>query len=175
MSYGNNDIGGYLSNAFFGTALYQACTTGDISATWEKVMEKTYSEVKRLIKDQEPYYVINLKQTPTTPPPASTPVNVIAAEPTFAGELATLLDGSHSEEWLNNQVNYLANKYFTSDSKVITVGRNGTTILEHEAARLYLRRIATSGKISKINVVNEKINSGGKHSYIKVQEIRKSK
>lgn len=180
-SYGGPGIGGVFSDAFFGTALYKACK-GEIPPTWEKVLGAVTSVVKDMTKEnkegiQEPYYEIKLKSSPTPPPPTptSTPQPVIAAEPTFASELATLMDGSHSEEWLNNQVNYLANKYFTSESKVITVGRNGTTIIEHEAARLFLRRIAMSGNISKINVINEKINSGGKHSYIKVQEIRKSK
>lgn len=177
VSYGNKKIGGFLSNAFFGTALYQACSTGEIPATWEKVLGRVYSEVTRLIKEQEPYYEIKLKPNSPAPSPTPTPppTPVIAVEPSFASELGTLLDDSHSEDWLNNQVNYLANKYFTSDSKVITVGRNGTTIIEHESARLFLRRIAGSRQISKINVINEKTDSTGKHSYIKVQEIRKPK
>lgn len=172
-SGGNKIIGGRFSYHFFGSGLYSACN-GQIAATWDKVLERVSSKLTGL---QEPYYEINLKPVSTSPSstPTPPPTPVIAAEPTFADELGTLLDGSHSEDWLNNQVNYLANKYFTSDSKVVTVGRNGTTILEHESARLFLRRIAGSEKISKINVVNEKTDSTGKHSYIKVQEIRKSK
>lgn len=172
-SQGNKVNGGLFSYAFFEIGLYAACT-GVIPATWEDILGMVTNTLQGR---HEPYYEIKLKQISTTPSstPAPVPTPVIAAEPTFANELGTLLDGSQSEEWLNNQVNYLANKYFTSDSKVVTVGRNGTTILEHESARLFLHRIACSGKISKINVVNEKTNSSGKHTYIKVQEIRKSK
>lgn len=172
-SGGSKKIGGIFSYAFFEIGLYSACS-GNISATWEKVLGQTASALQG---HQEPYYEIKLKPNSTAPSstPTPSPTPVIAAEPTFASELGTLLDGSHSEEWLNNQVNYLANKYFTSDSKVVTVGRNGTTILENESARMYLRRIAGSGNISKINVVKEKKDLSGKHSYIKVQEIRKSK
>ncbi len=174
-SGGGKTHGGLFSFAFFEIALYAACN-GQIPAAWDNVLGTVTSV---LTGHQEPYYEINLKPVPTSPAPTPTtapaPTPVIAAEPTFANELGTLLDGSHSEDWLNNQVNYLADKYFTSDSKVVTVGRNGTTILEHESARLFLRRIAGSGKISKINVVKEKTDSSGKHSYIKVQEIRKSK
>lgn len=172
--------GGLFTNQFFENSLYSAAK-GEIPATWNSVLQNTYVMVKNLAtqinKVQEPYYEINLKPVSTSPSstPTPPPTLVIAAEPTFADELGTLLDGSHSVDWLNNQVNYLADKYFTSDSKVVTVGRNGTTILEHESARVFLRRIAGSGKISKINVVNEKTDSSGKHSYIKVQEIRKSK
>ena len=174
-SGGGKTHGGLFSFAFFEIALYAACN-GQIPATWDNVLG-TVSSI--LTGHQEPYYEIKLKPVPTSPSPMPTttpaPTPVIAAEPTFADELGTLLDGSHSADWLNNQVNYLADKYFTSSAKVVTVGRNGTTILENESARLFLRRIAGSGKISKINVVNEKTDSSGKHSYIKVQEIRKSK
>lgn len=179
-SLGGKGYGGLFTNQFFGNSLYSAAK-GEIPATWNSVLQNTYVMVKNLAtqvnKVQEPYYEIKLKPNSPAPSPTPTapPTPVIAAEPDFANELGTLLEGSHSEEWLNNQVNYLVNKYFTSESKVITVGRNGTTILEHESARLFLRRIAGSGKISKINVVNEKTDSSGKHSYIKVQEIRKSK
>lgn len=174
-SGGGKTHGGLFSYAFFEIGLYAACT-GVVPATWENVLGMVTTALQG---HQEPYYEIKLKQVSTTPSstpaPAPAPTPVIAAEPTFASDLATLLDGSHSEEWLNERVNYLANKYFTSDSKVITVGRNGSSILEHESARLFLRRIASSGKISKINIINEKTDSSGKHSYIKVQEIRKPK
>lgn len=55
------------------------------------------------------------------------------------------------------------------------MNKNEVAIIEHESARLFLRRIAGSGQISKINVINEKTDSTGKHSYINVQEIRKPK
>lgn len=184
-SYGGPGIGGVFSDAFFGTALYKACK-GEIPATWEKVLGTVTSVVKDMTKEkkegiQEPYYEIKLKQVSPTPPstptptPTPTPPPVIAAEPDFASDMATLLDGSHSEDWRINQVNYLADKYFTSGAKVVSVGRNGTTILEYEQARIFLRRMAVSGNVSKINIVNEKTDSTGKHSYIKVQEIRKPK
>ncbi|MBR1514448.1 MAG: caspase family protein [Bacteroidales bacterium] len=181
MSLGGKRNGGLFTDQFYGNSLYSA-VHGQIPATWDNVLKNAYGLVKGLAAQvnnhvQEPYYEIKLRPNVTTPPPtpASTAVPVIAAEPTFASEMATVLDESQSEEWRLNQVNYLANKYFTTDSKVVTVGRNGTTILENEAARLYLRRIACSGQISKINVVKEKKDASGKHSYIKVQEIRKSK
>ena len=89
--------------------------------------------------------------------------------------MAMLLDVSHSEDWRLNQANNLANKYFTSDAKVATVGRNGSTIIEYESARDFLRRIAVSKLISKMNVIKEMTDSSGKRTYIKVQEIRKAK
>ncbi len=180
-SLGNDAIGGFFSDAFFGTALYKACR-GEIPATWEKVLGTAASIVKDMTKTveiQEPYYEINLKPSSTPTPPAPTPTPpappVIAAKPDFASEMATLLDASHTEEWRLKQGNYVADKYFTSNAKVVMVGRNGTTILKNESALYYLRQLARSETISKINIINEKTDATGKHSYIKVQEIRKPK
>lgn len=180
-SNGYKEIGGLFSFAFFEIAFYKACK-GEIPATWEKVLGTVSSEIKQF---HEPYYEINLKSSsttsPSTPNPTPTPTStptpppVIAAKPDFASEMATLLDASHSEEWRLKQVNYVADKYFTSNAKVVMVGRNGTTILENESALYYLRQLARSESISKINIINEKTDSTGKHSYIKVQEIRKPK
>lgn len=55
------------------------------------------------------------------------------------------------------------------------MNKNEVAILEHESARLFLRRIAGFGQISMINVINEEKDSAGKHNYINVQEIRKPK
>lgn len=181
-SLGGKRNGGLFTDQFFGNSLY-AAANGQIPATWNDVLQNTYSLVKNLAAQvnnhlQEPYFEINTNNAPSGSPVVTPNTNVtpvIAVDASFANELATLLDASHSEDWRINQANYLANKYFTSDAKVATVGRNGTTIIEYESARDFLRRIAVSKLISKMNVIKETTDSSGKRNYIKVQEIRKSK
>lgn len=177
-SLGGKRNGGLFTDQFFGNSLY-AAAIGQIPATWNDVLQNVYGLVKNLAAQadnhqQEPYFEINMNSSQPIPPnPNVTPV--IAVDASFANELATLLDTSHSEDWRLNQANNLANKYFTADAKVATVGRNGTTIIEYELARDFLRRIAVSKLISKMNVIKETTDSTGKRNYIKVQEIRKSK
>lgn len=176
-SQGGKTHGGFFSYAFFEIALYAACT-GEIPATWESVLGTTSSSIMEI---EEPYYEINLTQNPsaasvsTPSAPIQPTAPVIAVDAAFANELATLLDVSHTEEWRINQANNLANMYFTTDAKVATVGRNGTTIIEYETARDFLRRIAVSKLISKMSVIKEMTDSTGRRNYIKVQEIRKTK
>lgn len=172
-SRGGKAHGGVFSYAFFEFALYEACATGEIPATWQSVLGTVSSLIEEI---EEPHVEINLNQNGTVPPVQSQPATpVIAVDSDFASELATLLDASRTDDWRINQANNLANKYFTTDAKVATVGRNGTTIIEYESARDFLRRISVSKLISKMNVIKETTDSSGKRNYIKVQEIRKSK
>lgn len=181
-SLGGKRNGGLFTDQFFGNSLYEAAK-GKIPATWNDVLQNTYGLVKNLAAQvdnhlQEPYFEINTNNAPSSSPDVTPNTHVspvVAVDSNFANELATLLDASHSEDWRLNQANYLANKYFTSDAKVATVGRNGTTIIEYESARDFLCRIAVSKLISKMNVIKETTDSSGKRNYIKVQEIRKSK
>ncbi len=185
-SAGGEGMGGLFSIQFFENSLY-AAVTGVIPATWNDVLKDTYDGVKNIsshsdkIPLQEPYFEINMNNSSSgsnvpQPNPSINPTPVVAVESDFASDLATLLDISRSEDWRINQANNLANKYFTSDATVATVGRNGTTIIEYETARDFLRRIAVSQFIQKINVIKETTDSTGKkRNYIKIQEIRKSK
>lgn len=170
VSYPTVKKGGLFSYALFERALYGAYN-GLIPATWEDVLS-TVSMITG--EHQEPYFEISL--TPVEPVQSVSPVTpVISVDALFANDLSALLDSSHSAEWRIEQADWLANKYFTSDAKVATVGRNGTTIIEYESARDFLRRIAASSLIAKLNVIKEMTDSSGKRNYIKVQEIRKTK
>lgn len=179
-SGGGPDIGGTFSYVFFEMALYSACN-GTIPATWEDILETTSDVLKSVssqsskISLQEPYYVMDLAQNPMQPNPSQTVSPVIAVDYSFANELSALLDSAHSPEWRLEQADYLADKYFTADAKVATVGRNGSTIIEYESARDFLHRIAVSSLIQRMNVIKETTDSTGKRNYIKVQEIRKPK
>ena len=173
--------GGLFSSVFFGEGLYSVAD-GSLSANWETLLQEVSKRVTDLAAHarkpvkQEPLYTINFNDS-SSPQPSiphnSTPV--IAVDSDFAKELATLLDDSRSEDWRLNQAKNIAYKYFTSDAKVATAGRNGSTIIEYESARDFLQRIALSKLISKLNVIKELTDSTGKRNYIKVQEIRKSK
>lgn len=171
VSYPTVKNGGLFSYVFFETALYGACN-GLIPATWENVLN-TVSMITS--EYQEPYYEINLIPNQPAPSAPSQVSPVVAVDPNFAYELSELLDSAHSMEWRLEQADYLANKFFTAEAKVATVGRNGTTVIEYESARDFLHRIAVSKLIQKINVIKEMTDATGKRNYIKVQEIRKAK
>ncbi len=171
VSYPTEKNGGVFSYVLFERALY-AAYNGLIPATWEDVLET----VSLITKDfQEPYYTIDLVQVPPQPSQSQSVSPVIAVDAIFAHELSALLDTDHSEDWRLEQAEYLAKKHFTNDAMVATVGRNGTTIIEYESARDFLRRIAASKLIVKMNVISETTDTTGKRNYIKVQEIRKPK
>ncbi len=178
-SGGGKEIGGVFSYVFFETALYSA-THGEIPATWNDVLKATSDMLAAVTarpnkNPQAPYYEVHLTPILTAPQPVIPVLPVIAVDAFFANDLSSLLDSSHSTEWRIEQADWLANKYFTSDAKVATVGRNGTTIIEYESAPDFLRRIAASNLIAKLNVIKETTDSSGKRNYIKVQEIRKTK
>lgn len=170
VSWPTSKNGGLFSLAFFEVALYNACA-GNIPASWEDVL----GAVNLLTQErQEPYYEIKLTDVSTSTQ-GHTTYQIVAIDNGFSKELSTLLDNSRSEEWRLHQADYLSEKYFTSDAKVATVGRNGSTIIDYETVQDYLRRIAVSKLIKQINIIKETTDSQGKRNYIKVQEIRKEK
>lgn len=185
-SLGGSGMGGLFSKVFFEDGLYSV-GKGTLTPTWEALLKDVSGTVTALAaqtKDktkQEPIYTIDMNNSSnsagTTVTIASNnhPTPVIAVNSDFAKDLATLLDASRTEEWRVNQAHVLAYRYFTSDAKVATVGRNGSTVIEYESARDFLQRIALSKLISKMNVIKEMTDSTGKRNYIKVQEIRKPK
>jgi hypothetical protein len=175
-SHGWPSFGGAFSIMFYEVALYSACT-GVIPATWEDIMKTVAS-----MEGQTPFYELKLQNdgaATVQPSPQVTPTqpqqNVTAVDATFAIDLSVLLDDSRSIEWRTQQAEILNAKYFSEDAKVATVGRNGTTIIELESARDFLRRIATSKLIRQVLVVKEQTDTTGKRNYLKVQEIRKAK
>ena len=176
-SAGGPTHGGLFSYMFFETALYSACI-GETPATWESIL----SNVKRLTeKKQEPHYEIIPYSTPSQPnqtvvaPPSQPQQTVMAVDNGLSKALSVMLDGSRSMEWRTRQADLVADKYFSQDAIVLTVGRNGTTVVENETARDFLKRLAVSSLIKQIIVVSDKTDANGKRNYLKVQEVRKEK
>ena len=166
-SGGSKEIGGLFTYVFWKIALPSAIS-GEIPATWNDILSLT-SEILKI--KQEPVFEIHLQ--PAAIPTQTMPQqNVTAVDEAFAKELSALLDKSKSMDWRMEQADYLAGKYFTADAKVATVARNGSTIIEYESAREFLRRIASSSFIKQVNIVKELADNQGKRTYLKVQEIR---
>jgi len=69
-------------------------------------------------------------------------------------------------------VNEILNNYFTSDAKVVTVGRNNVNI-GGENIGDYLRRISINKRITGLVILSSSKGYGGKTSFIRVHEVRK--
>lgn len=160
--------GGLFSRALLEVALPQAIN-GNIPATWADVLQQTSSVIS---SRQEPYWEISLQPATVATPTVEPQQAITAVDNSFAKELSDLLDKSRSVDWRLEQADWLAKKYFADDAKVATVGRNGSTVIEYELARDFLRRIASSTFVKQVNIIKESTNQQGKRNYLKVQEIR---
>ena len=171
--------GGAFSFALFEFAMEKALQ-GHIEASWQSVLKETAMTMKNVfpmpVQEQEPYYELNVQSAAAaSAAPATQPQSVAAADNALASELSTLLDKSHSLDWRLEQAEYLAKKHFSADAKVATVARNGSTIVEYESALDFLRRIASSAFVKQVNIIKAMTDPQGKHTYMKVQEIRLKK
>ena len=66
-------------------------------------------------------------------------------------------------------VDEVLSRHFAYGAKVMTIGRDMSTVVDYEDAETFLRRIIMSPFISQINVIEE---NGGRNSLIQVHEIR---
>lgn len=153
---------------------------GIITANWEtvctKVKENVSSQTFRtsdgVLHKQHPDYRI-WQGTSGTPvinnddPTRKRRVNDNDSD--LVQDLQSLLDKSQSASLRLQLVPQILSKHFTSDAKVLTLGRDMKTVVDYEDAETFLRRIAMSPYISQVNVVEQ---SGGKNSLVRVHEVR---
>lgn len=62
-------------------------------------------------------------------------------------------------------------KMFSENAEVIVVGRDHKTILESLSAEDYLARISTSSRLRNFSILDKKLNSSGRYTYLKIHEI----
>ena len=90
-------------------------------------------------------------------------------ESTLANDLKTLLDKSNDIDNRLGQISGILSRNFTSNAKVMTLGRDMNTVVDYEDAEDFLRRIAMSPFIQQVNIVEQ---NEGKSQLIKVHEVR---
>lgn len=84
-------------------------------------------------------------------------------------DLELLLDKSRNADARLSMVPAVLSKHFASGAKVLTLGRDMTTVVDYEDAEVFLRRIAMSPYIKQVNIVEQ---DGGKNTILRVHEIR---
>lgn len=167
--------------SFFALALLDVLKNvgeGRISADWNVVCQNVKGLVSSLniptregIVKQNPDYEVNTNIGGNTHKKDDTIIKRRAndTENDLSQDLKRLLDKSKSTEMRLSMVPAILNKHFARSAKVLTLGRDMSTVVDYEDAEIFLRRIAMSCYIKQINVVEQ---SSGKNTIIRVHEIR---
>lgn len=87
----------------------------------------------------------------------------------LGADLAMLVDKSRSVDSRLQLVNSVMSRHFTGNSKIITIGRDMSTVVDYEDAETFLNRIAMSPYIEQINIIE---HVGEKNSILRVHEVR---
>ena len=178
-SLGDEKLGGLFSKVLFEYSIYNA-SVGAIPATWERVLTDVQNQIKEANFTQVPYHEIRVQstsassQTASTTTTATTTPTVVSSDNSFSKELSRLLMRNQRREERLNLAEELYGKYFSANSKVATVGRNGSTIIDYESAYDWLHRLAASHTIDTIIIIKETSDNQGRRSFIRVQEVRQN-
>ncbi|MBO4850223.1 MAG: caspase family protein [Prevotella sp.] len=175
--------GGLFSICFW-DKLYAECSQGN-NPSWQNILRETTKETmaqaSRLPRpeEQEPYFVIDIHSTnggETTPVPIPTPPtpsnnnNQITTNTPLTNVLATILSQQDVSQRLN-MIPQILNSHFPTGGHIVTLGRDLETVVDYEEAATFFRRIASSKKIVRINVIKEETASDGL-PYITITEMR---
>lgn len=181
----NSRDGGYFTYCFF-NSLYES-VNGTAIASWESIVkDATSSTLSYTRNEQEPIgdmsllqyngstptNVVNVVNMPPTPiqPTIDQPIGTISKLDYSIRELLSISD---RDVRLSKVPSILQECFSNDDVYVVTMGRNLTTAVEYESAKKFLKRIAQSDNIIKINIVKEHPDANGKCSYVTVHEVRK--
>jgi len=160
--------GGLFTNYLFD--VFDAVGKNQLAADWQSVCKATHDKTFACDNlpggaKQEPYYVVNINtvdRVPPTPPIPST-------DDLFKA-LQVMVNSNLTKDQRLGKMRMVLNKYFTSNAKVVTVGRNGKSKISYEDAEDFLRRLALSDNIKQVNVLEG--NKTGQNSIITVHEVR---
>lgn len=151
-----------------------------VEADWKAICEsvkqyvsKTPIRAEEGIVYQEPYYEIQpfrsirpILNTNRITHRITTVNNNISS---LYNDINQLLNKSVSIDNRMIMVDDVLSKHFTHDAKVLTIGRDMSTVVDYEDAETFLRRIIMSPFILQINIIEE---NGGLNSLIRVHEVR---
>lgn len=152
---------------------------GSISPDWNSVCSTVQNRVgskgiptKEGTAWQHPYYRVNVSPVGAASVDRrdeNSTKRVNDVESTLANDLKTLLDKSNDIDNRLGQISGILSRNFTSNAKVMTLGRDMKTVVDYEDAEDFLRRIAMSPFIQQVNIVEQ---NEGKSQLIKVHEVR---
>lgn len=162
-------------------AIMELAGIDKVKADWTTICETVKQDVAKTpistregIVYQEPYYEIS--PFANTPQPIKKVTRVTTRTTTInnsvsslSNDINQLLNKSMSVDDRMMMMNAVLSKHFTREAKVLTIGRDMSTVVDYEDAETFLRRIIMSPFILQINVIEE---NGGLNSLIRVHEVR---
>lgn len=172
-----HDLGGFYSLAFW-NVLVKYCEERT-APTWKNIINTIKAKVAEdTHQEQIPYDVLDISgdtnpisnpgTVPPTPSPSPTPTNATTSN--LSQALAQFI--SYDTNTRIAKISSILQNCFHSGGMVVTVGRNLKTVVDYESADKFLRRIATSPNILRLNVIKEETDQNGK-PYVTVHEMRK--
>lgn len=172
-----HDLGGYYS-LFFWDVLVKYCEEGT-APTWKDVINTTKTAVAKVTQQKQiPYDVLDVSGETgsvsnsgiVSPTPSPSPIPTNATTSNLSQALAQLV--SYDTDTRIAKISNILQNCFHGGGTVVTVGRNLKTVVDYEPADKFLRRIAMSPNILRINVIKEETDQNGK-PYVTVHEMRK--
>ena len=168
VSWGNPYNGGLFTYGFLNEI--DAYTSSGKAFDWQELMWRTRCRVvtdsrgpRKNHAAQTPVYKIEFRTIP--------PAIRIKLEDGINKALATVADASISQNQRILQYKDILERFFSSnDTMVDIVGRDMKTLVDYTTAEEYLLRVATGERYSGFNVIEEKKDSNGKITYLRLNE-----
>lgn len=179
-----SDAGGVFTTSFL------HCLGGFVSqgqnVSWDILLESTKSLAQKISpldnkgEKQVPIYSTKdliKSEPPTTPIPQHTQTTSNDAQTTAQDNLADALtlianDNNDMKTRIGN-ISPTLSKYFNSQARVQVVGRDSKTIVNTDMANNYLNYLSIATKIEQVMVIDEKKDTNGKITYLKVHEMHR--
>lgn len=166
--------GGWFTFSFFEN-IAQA-VNGNITNSWETILSQAGNMTNEISLNspnhnpQNPYY--NLPGNALVPAPSTQNIQVVSVDNELEELIKPIINLEYSTEYRLSKAKDALKSCFASNSKVSTVARNGSTIIDYEDAEAFLRRLSMSRRISQICILKVERDANGKITNLKVREIR---
>lgn len=163
--------GGMFTLSFWET-LYNV-GTGKVKPEWDTLLQTVKEEtLARTENKQEPYFSSNTTAVSggTVPIPPQSGDNQIVGND-LESLFGAILNQNSSMTERAALAKRTYNTYFSADAKIEVVGRNLTTTVEFEDARIFINDMAISDNIRRVSIIRKHEDENGKIDYMIVHEI----
>lgn len=176
LSYDDGSPAGGAFTIYFLNAL-QAVVKQGLDADWSTIFSAVTDITKKKAK-HTPVFCVSTVPTEishTAHAPENIATGNISDEDMDAIDLLTAIGNEEFKESARIEVMQAAlpGLFASSDVKVESVGRNGTTIVSTETASDFMLRLCTTHNLVNLVEVESKIDNSGKYTYLKIHEIYK--
>lgn len=147
--------------------------TGKVKPEWDTLLQTVKEEtLARTENKQEPYFSSNTTAVSggTVPIPPQSGDNQIVGND-LESLFGAILNQNSSMTERAALAKRTYNTYFSADAKIEVVGRNLTTTVEFEDARIFINDMAISDNIRRVSIIRKHEDENGKIDYMIVHEI----